>query len=221
VRHPHPAVRALLAGLPASRFARALGAGGDVTHLPDHADAQTPAGRDALIRWLRSWGCRHLRVEDHARTSRSLRTWAVRWVSDLPDLALVDLSPDDLSRSADAYAALAARPAAFAVRTTGTVEVTFGPTAASKTMYALRPAAFPPWDAPMRSALALGGGAAGYERYLGLCAEAIRATARRASIEPADLPSAIGRPDTTAARLIDEYLWLALTRGAAPARARS
>jgi hypothetical protein len=203
--------------MPISRLARTLTAA-DVAHLPDHADAMTPAGRDALIRWLRSWGCRHLRVRDHAGTSRSLRTWAIAWVRELPDRALVDLSPAQATRSAEAYAALAARPAAFAARAAGSVAVTFGPTAASKAMYALRPAAFPPWDAPMRAALALGEGAAGYERYLHLCAEAIRATARRAGIDPADLPAAVGRPETTAARLIDEYLWLTLTRGVAPAR---
>jgi hypothetical protein len=33
-------------------------------------------------------------------------------------------------------------------------------------------------------------------------------------MEPSQLPAALGRPRTTAARLVDEYLWLALTRGA-------
>jgi hypothetical protein len=213
VRHPDPAVRALLTGMSLSRFRTALGPGADVDHLPPHADATTPAGRDALIRWLRSWGCRNLRVEDHAKTSRSLRAWAVRWVPDLPAGALVDLSRKDIARSAEAYSALATRPAAFATRASGPVGVTFGQTAASKAMYALRPAAFPPWDAPMRAALALGEGAAAYQRYLELSADAIRATARHARIDPADLPKAVSRPATTAARLIDEYLWRALTRG--------
>jgi hypothetical protein len=213
-------VRALLAGVPPSRLARALAAAGDPEHLPEHADAMTPAGRDALIRWLRSWGCRHLRVEDHARTARSLRIWAVAWVPGLPTRTLVDLSPAETSRSAAAYEALADRPAAFAARASGPVAVTFGPTAASKAMYALRPAAFPPWDAPMRAALALGDDALGYERYLALCAEAIRATARRAGVDAKDLPAALGRPGTTAARLIDEYLWEVLTRATRADRRR-
>jgi hypothetical protein len=215
-RHSNPAVRALASGPSLARFRRMLFAGGDVDHLPDHADALTPRGRDALIRWLRSWGCRHLRVEDHARTSRSLRTWAVAWVPRLPDAPLADLSDDEIERSAEAYAALAERPAASARRPTGLVAVTFGPTAASKALYALRPEAFPPWDAPMRAALAFGEGAQAYARYLGLCAGAVRATARRAAVPPSQLPAALGRPGTTAARLVDEYLWLALTRGVAP-----
>jgi hypothetical protein len=196
-----------------SRFAKALGPGADVDHLPPHADALTPAGRDSLIRWLRSWGCRHLRVQDHAKSSRSLRAWAVRWIQELPTGALVDLSDEEIARSAEAYAALSARPAAVAARPTGLVGVTFGQTAASKAMYALRPEAFPPWDAPMRAALALGEGPAGYERYVKLSTEAVRAIAAQAGIVPADLPAAVGRPSTTAARLIDEYLWRALTRG--------
>jgi hypothetical protein len=190
--------------MPLSRFASTVGSVSDAP-LPNHADALTPAGRNELIRWLRSWGCRHLRVADNARTSRSLRTWAVTWAGRLPAASLVDLSAAEIARSADAYVALASRPAAFAVRATGRVSVSFGETAASKAMYALRPAAFPPWDASMRAALSLGRGAAGYAGYLDLCAEAIRAIARRAGIDPRELPASIGRPGTTAARLMDEY----------------
>jgi hypothetical protein len=210
--HPDPAVRRLLAGMSLSRFARALGPPG-TDRLPPHADAMTSAGRDELIRWLRAWGCRHLRVEDHARTSRSIRAWASAWVPRLPSGSLVDLTTEEISRSAAAYLALAVRPAAFAARPNGLVSVTFGQTAASKAMYALRAAAFAPWDAPMRKKLALGDGAEAYARYLTLCADAIRAIARRAGIAPDEVPAAIGRPGTTPARLIDEYLWVALTRG--------
>ncbi|MGZ4115447.1 MAG: hypothetical protein ACXVQU_07485 [Actinomycetota bacterium] len=212
--HSHPAVRAFESGLSLSRFRRALAGGGDVDHLPPHTDALTPRGRDELLRWLRSWGCRHLRVEDHARTSRALRAWAVEWAPALPRRSLADLSVRQIERSAAAYEALAARPAASAVRATGPVVVTFGPTASAKTLYALRPSAFPPWDAPMRGALRFGENAEAYARYLELCARGVRATARRAGIEPSQLPAALGRPRTTAARLVDEYLWLALTRGA-------
>jgi hypothetical protein len=213
VAHPHPAVRALESGLSLSRFRRALAAG-DADLLPPRVDALTPRGRDELLRWLRSWGCRHLRVEDHARTSRSLRAWAVGWAPTLPRGSLADLSARQIRRSSAAYEALASRPAATAVRATGPVVVTFGPTASAKALYALRPSAFPPWDAPMRDALRFGEDAEAYARYLELCARGIRATARRAGIEPSQLPASLGRPRTTAARLVDEYLWLALTRGA-------
>jgi hypothetical protein len=216
VPHEHPAVRALEAGLSLARFGRALDAFGDVDHLPPHADALTPRGRDELLRWLRSWGCRHLRVEDNARTARSLRAWATEWVATLPRRSLVDLSAREVERSAAAYGALATRPAASPLRATRPVVVTFGPTAASKALYALRPRAFPPWDAPMRAALGFGDDADGYARYLELCARGIRATARRAGIEPSDLPRALGRPATTSARLVDEYLWVALTRARRP-----
>jgi hypothetical protein len=216
VAHPHPAVRALERGLSLERFRRALDAFGDVDHLPPSADALTPRGRDDLLRWLRSWGCRHLRVEDNAGTSRSLRAWANEWVSTLPRRSLTALSAREIERSATGYEALARRPAASAVRASGPVVVTFGPTASSKALYALRPRAFPPWDAPMRSALGFGDDADAYARYLELCAGGIRATARRAGIDPSALPRGLGRPRTTAARLVDEYLWLALTRGRRP-----
>jgi hypothetical protein len=211
--HPHPAVRALERGLPLSTFARALADGDDVDHLPAHADARTAAGREALLRWLRSWGCRHLRVQDTGRSSRSLAAWAGTWTDELPARPLATLSDAQMARSSLAYASLAARRAASAARPDGDVAVTFGPTAASKAMYALRPQTFPPWDAPMRAALGFGDGAEGYARYLRLCAEGIRATARRAGIRQHELPAALGRPHTTAPRLVDEYLWRMLTRG--------
>jgi hypothetical protein len=197
--------------MPLSRFARALFAAGDADHLPPDADPLSPAGRRALLRWLRSWGCRHLRVEDTARSSRALRSWALEWLGRLPASPLVELTSEETQRAGEAYRSLAARRAAFAARPGGAVEVTFGPTAASKAMYALRPASFPPWDAPMRKALTLGEGAEGYARYLELCARGVRATARRAGIDPDELPAALGRPRTTAARLVDEYLWSELT----------
>ncbi len=198
------------------RFRRALGPVIDVEHLPPATDLRRSGDRDVLIRWLRSWGCRHLRVEDHVRTSRALQAWARSWLDGLPQGALAELTAAEIDATSRAYEALAARSAAFSSRAGALVTVTFGPTAASKALYALRPAALPPWDAPMRAALGFGADGPGYARYLDLCASAVRGLARRAGIEPEDLPAAVGRPASTAARLIDEYLWRTLTRGQTP-----
>ncbi len=210
--HPHPAVRALERGMPLARFAAALGPVGS-GRPPDPLDLRLPRDRERLLAWLRSWGCRHLRVADRTSTSRSLRTWATTHVARLPDGGVLELTAEQMRAAGDAYETLARRRAAFADRSSGRVAVTFGPTAASKTLYALRPEALPPWDAPMRAALAFGEDADGYVRYLGLTARSIRALSRRADIDPSALPAALDRPDVSAARLIDEYLWRVLTRG--------
>jgi len=212
----HHAVRSLRAGMSLDRFRRALGDTPDTDHLPPSVDLRRPRDRDALIAWLRSWGCRHLRVEDRARTSRELRRWANAWVDTLPSVAVTGLGSRGVARAARAYEALAETPAASSARAGGLVGVSFGPTAASKALYALRPSTCPPWDAAMRAALDLGVGADGYARYLELAAAGIRAIARRAGIEPRELPAAVGRPGTTAARLVDEYLLRTITSAARP-----
>ena len=216
----HPAVRSLVGGMTIERFRRALGDARDTDHLPPSVDLRRARDRDALIGWLRSWGCRHLRLEDHTRTSRALRRWAIAWADRIPRAPLASLGPTAIDRAARGYEALAATPAAFSARAGGLVEVTFGSTAASKALYALRPATCAPWDAPMRVALDLGDGADGFARYLELCADAIRATARRSGIPQRRLPAALGRPETTAARLVDEYLWREITYAGRATRAR-
>ena len=92
--------------------------------------------------------------------------------------------------------------------------MTFGDTAAAKALYALRPRALPPWDEPIRRVF--GGGrhdGPGYARYRGGCADALRGMARRVGVDVDDLPVLAGRPSSTPARVIDEFLWVRITRG--------
>jgi hypothetical protein len=94
------------------------------------------------------------------------------------------------------------------------VAVRFGPTAASKALYALRPSACPPWDEPIRYALGLGATDTAYRAYLGLVARALRRAAARARVKVEHLPRCAGRPDLSPPKLVDEYLWVALSRDA-------
>jgi hypothetical protein len=93
--------------------------------------------------------------------------------------------------------------------------VTFGSTAAAKAMFALRPQAFPPWDVPMRSAFGWTGlDPSHYETFLGMSRDALDGLAQRAGVRVDELPEKLGRPDSSPARMVDEYLWMRLTRGA-------
>jgi hypothetical protein len=180
-------------------------------------DLSRAAHRDAVLVWLRRWGCRHLRVADHARSSRALLTWWRRYGSSLPDPS-VTLDRLDQAAVADAgraHAALAGSVAARRRHREREVDVVFGDTAAAKAMFALRPSAFPPWDEPIR--VAFGWTArdpAHYEAYLSMARDALDGLARRARTSIDELPATLGRPGSSPAKIVDEYLWMTLTRRA-------
>jgi len=177
-------------------------------------DLSLLAHRNALLAWLRQWGCRHLRTADHARSSRALLAWWRRHASDLPaaGATLNGLGPRAFAKAGRAHADLAGRPAARRRHGDGEVDVTFGSTAAAKAMFALRPQAFPPWDEPMRAAFGwTGSDAAHYEAFLGMSKEALHGLARRTGVSVSGLPELLGRPESSPARIVDEYLWMRLT----------
>jgi hypothetical protein len=179
----------------------------------DEVDLTRPAHRRALLVWLRSWGCRHLRVADTARSSRALARWWERHGSTLPSPGrpLTALRRRELDGGAAAYAALSAAPAAWRSTPAGRVSVSFGETAAAKALFAIRPLAFPPWDEPIRAALGLRG-EAGYRAYLELVAGVLLDLSKRLGVSVSKVPAALGRPDSTPPKLVDEYLWMRANR---------
>jgi hypothetical protein len=177
-------------------------------------DLSLSAHRDALLSWLRQWGCRHLRSADNARSSRALLAWWKRHASDLPGAraTLDSLGPAAFAKAGRAHADLAGRPAARRRHGDGEVDVTFGSTAAAKAMFALRPQAFPPWDEPMRAAFGwTGHDPSDYEAFLYMSKDALEGLSRRAGVPVRGLPEHLGRPDSTSARIVDEFLWMELT----------
>jgi hypothetical protein len=179
-------------------------------------DLSMAAHRRAVAGLLRSWGCRHLRVADDAMTTRALAAWWRTAEALLPSgrRQLVKLDASALRDVARVYDSLATRPAARHVRRDREITVTFGNTAASKALCMIRPLAFPPWDVAIT--LAFGWRAptgAEYVEYLRAAAGALDALATRIGVPVADLPRVLGRPSSSPAKLVDEFLWLRLTRG--------
>jgi hypothetical protein len=181
-------------------------------------DLARAAHREALLVWLRAWGCRHLRVQDTRRSSDALRRWWTAAAGDLPpvDAPLTELTPAHVQGIGRAYGSLARRQAAVRASGRGDVAIRFGETAASKALYALRPQAVPPWDAPMRAAFGWGD-AEGFARYLALSREALLGLSARLGMPVDQLPHALGRPRSSPARLVDEYLWMRIASARAPA----
>ena len=197
---------------------RAFGAGGYEESLAwlrrasgGELDLGIASHRGALLTWLRAWGCRHLRVADTERSSEALAAWWERHGGDFPSAtrSIADLTDRELDAAAGAYGALAPARAATRRRGSGRTTVSFGETAASKALFAIRPLAFPPWDAPMRASLGLSGrGGHGYRSYLEQAASALRGLARRLGVPVSGLPTLLGRPGSSPPKLIDEYLWV-------------
>jgi hypothetical protein len=180
-------------------------------------DLAIAAHRRALLRLLRAWGCRHLRTADDAMSSRALRNWWSSCRALLPpgDRQIADLGERDLDRAARAYDGLATRRAARRATMDGAeVAVTFAGTAASKALFALRPTVFLPWDEPIRLAFGWRKPTGNhYRAYLRASADALRRSAARSGVTIASLPGTLGRPGSSPAKLVDEFLWLRLTRG--------
>jgi hypothetical protein len=179
-------------------------------------DLSVPAHREAILRFLRAWGCRHLRRDDTARSSKTLASWWSRFGPALPPgtVPLTDLDDAQLAALGRAYAALARSPAALRASRAGDVPVSFGDTAAAKALFAIRPLSVPPWDEPMRRAFGWGRvDAAEYATFLAAVRGALIGLAERLRVEPSELPAELDRPASSPVKIVDEILWLRITRG--------
>jgi hypothetical protein len=94
--------------------------------------------------------------------------------------------------------------------------VTFGPTGAAKTLFALRPNAIPPWDEPIRCSVRATGDMGSFRVYLTNIARQVRSLADEAGVAVESLPMLVDRPESSPPKLIDEYNWIVVTKGIMP-----
>jgi hypothetical protein len=174
--------------------------------------------RLALLQFLNDWGCRHLAKEWHWLASEELE----RWYSDardlfrLPDSSAASLNVSRLSDLADAFDSLFPRIAAKPTKEGKEVLVSFGPTATSKSLFALMPHTLPAWDDPMRAAFGHGGDGESYVEFTKDIHNKIRETEQYCKSQGFDLeglPAKLGRPPyTTLCQLVVEYYWITVTQ---------
>ena len=188
------------------------------TATSDSVDLSRADHRQLTLEWLRRWGCRTLRVEDTNITLDVIARWADRWVGRLPpaDRALDALTETDLDAVASAYGELASAPAARRRHGGGLVDVTFGPTAAAKTLFAIRPEALLPWDKAIRDALGYDGGPASYREAIIRARRELVEAAREAGVPTERLPELVNRPLSRPPKLVDEHDWVRHAMGHDP-----
>lgn len=185
---------------------------------PDLDDADH---RQALLTWLNAWGCRHLALACHEDVSRELVSWYTLARYRLPGSAdrLADMGDGVLDKFAELFDDLSTLPAREVVRNGSRFLISFGPTAASKTLFALHPHAFLAWDAVIRKGFSADGSGASYVRFLKASrhkASEIAEQCSRQGLDVEDFPKRLGRGDSTTAQLIGEYYWITMTRNVKP-----
>lgn len=187
-------------------------------HSPDLTIA---AHRDAVIEWLRSWGCRQFAIEYHDTASRELLAWHEQFGPELLgcEVKLWEVSHADFEVLAKVFNALSRLPASYREARGDRRPVSVGPTGAAKVLFAVRPKAVAPWDDPIRRSLGYDSSARSYVAYLRRIRstlEDLSAECERNGLRLEDLPAALGRPQSTLPKLIDEYYWVTITKGCAP-----
>ncbi|KXK62431.1 hypothetical protein AWW66_08275 [Micromonospora rosaria] len=161
--------------------------------------------RSALLTWLNSWGCRirYPRPGEPDAYDSNVTRWWHRQSTLLPSSSISELTAAEIDALGTAYAELAALPVAAGPRGR-----TLGPTAATKALYALRPTAVMPWDAAIAARMYGNRDADAFVRHLTTGREWARELLREAGTGEADLPTRIGRPAVSLAKVLDEYLYL-------------
>ena len=169
--------------------------------------------RSFLLNWLNDWGCRHLSKSQHQAASKSIQNWYRTNRATLFDVKtpLWELEDQEIETAADAYGSLKDRLGAGRLRHGDKSEVSIGPTAASKILFAIRPKALMPWDDAMRKSFDCDGGPESYVKYLTIMrsitlhiADLCRAKGFRIEY----LPEKVGRPGSTVVELLNEYTWV-------------
>jgi len=190
------------------RLDKAIGGGMNLTD-PQH--------RIYLLIWLNDWGCRNLPKEQHDVASDSILKWYEIYGTSLfsKEKPIWELADGDLEKTARSYGFLKNEIGAWRVRGKSKRKVHIGPTASSKILFVLRPKALMPWDEAMRKYFGCNGSPGSYFEYIikirGLASH-IGELCRNKGFQIDDLPQRLGRANSTVLALINEYIWVTVTR---------
>jgi hypothetical protein len=215
------AIQPTLAGL--TRVLHGFGAASDLTLVEARStigppcDPGNPEHAAQLRGWLNRWTCR-IGIPPAGETDHfvaNLTGWWIEVSPGLPDESarLARLTDQELQSIASAYGSLAPRIAA--VNRKG-VARSFGPTATAKLLYFLRPLAVTPWDEAIARHVP-GEGQGAFLEHLLVCrawANALIEEAAAGGLEEDEIGPSVGRPLSSVAKLIDEWLYMTLTAGA-------
>jgi hypothetical protein len=166
-------------------------------------DLGEPKHRRALLQFLNDWGCR-INQNSFDNISKCLAEWFRECGRQLPQVEIHNLKDPELEQLTRAYRQL--------------IDIKgFGPTAASKALFALCPHAAIPWDSAIQEKFSLGGREPKkYQKMLIRSAEEAEAViadaARHGTADSRMIPQAIQSQALTLTELLDQYHWVIITR---------
>jgi hypothetical protein len=181
-------------------------------------DPSDPAHGGRLRVWLNAWGCR-IRYPRPGDTSdpflTNLAGWWRQHAEDLPgpDRILAELSDAEIATLAHGYDAL--RQLVVSPMDLKRHRH-LGATAAAKVLYFIRPKAVTAWDRQISRHFGMGDDAAGFLAHLARCrgwAGLVIAEAKSTGVPQDVVGSAVNRPESSVAKLLDEYLYEVISRG--------
>jgi hypothetical protein len=215
------AIQPTLAGL--TKVLHAFGSGSDLTlvearsAMGPQCDPANPEHAAQLRVWLNRWSCR-IRIPPLGEAVHFVANLADLWAEvrpSFPDdsVRLARLTDEEVQSIASAYGSLV--PRTSAVNRIG-VNRSFGPTATAKLLYFLRPLAVTPWDKAISQHVP-GSGSAAFLEHLLLCrawANTLIEEAAASGVGEDEIGPSVGRPMSSVAKLIDEWLYMTITAGA-------
>ena len=186
-----------------------------------NVDLIQEAHRKDLIVWLNKWGCRQFALDYHKEASEELLAWCGEGhVENLPlGKNLWDINDQEMSQVGCIFDSLVCKVASRPVKGDKEIIKTFGPTGASKILFALRPNLAVPWDSYIRNGLGYSGNGNSYVEYLKRLIEEIEVL-EKSCVENGHqlqkIPSIIGREGSTIPQLAGEYFWVTETKKCYP-----
>lgn len=176
----------------------------------------------ALIKWLRSWGCRQFKNDNENTSISSLQNWYRVKKSNLPDINqnLINYNLDiNKELIIDLFNNLSNRKVSVRKLKKKTSEVHVGPVGAAKTLFALRPNLFAPWDKPIYNEFKLKGNGSGYVSYLAKIKNeliVIKNEVVNNNLDWENIFSYLNKKHHSYPKLIDEYYWVTITNRCDP-----
>lgn len=176
----------------------------------------------ALIEWLRSWGCRQFKSDNENISTNSIMDWYKSKKSIIPSRSdcLIDY---DLAANKgviiEIFNNLSGRKAATRQLRDREIDVSIGPVGTAKTLFALRPNFFSPWDIPIYNKFQLEDNGSGYVKYLSRVQNElreIRDILKDTNINWNELFGYLKKQHKSYPKLIDEYYWITITQGCDP-----
>jgi hypothetical protein len=159
---------------------------------------QNPEHAKLLLTWLNNWGARIAKTAFSSMLVE-LAKWFSEWGQSLPRSGLLDLQDQAIESFVAAYEDLKRQVNGF------------GPTSASKTLFAVRPDGAMPWDAAIQTEFR------DYRTLLQRSRDEARmvvceASTRCGGANQRSIPLIVRAPNKTLPKLLDEYHWVTITR---------